>query len=447
MATKTRTRRAREARDVSSFSVREAKVDLESLRVEGIVLLGPGSGNPTRSGGVRSYTLDAMHAAVAEGLYDNLHAFRDHVTEAEDAETSGVRPTRSFLGAFGGARVVTLEGDETRGKIVADLDVSAKEAWFAKDAARPTVAAKLGFSHDAMIEVVDTGGGNEDVVRIKAVRSVDLVTTPATTINVFESKTRRPKAMAKRRKTTVREAAVGDKVEATNQFGEKVVGEVVAAGPALRILVGDRVHTEFEGDVTKLEVMAPPAAGDAAPAADAPATEADEEEEVEDEEVDASATEAEGDEETPADAEGDDEEPETKDEEVTEAMADKRLKNENAELRAELAKRDLDHALEALPEGAAAILRTKFEGKAPTKVEIDAAVTEVKEAARAFGLRTDDEDAAPAPPAAVTATHRAPESRRRRRSDAVRAIEAFSRTGGTSDYAKKKIAELEASTK
>ncbi|MCL4191290.1 MAG: hypothetical protein KJZ87_06060 [Thermoguttaceae bacterium] len=149
------------------------RVDRENGIVYGVKILGRISRNN------REYTAEAI--AKAAGLYEGVAVFADHTGRAGQTNE---RSVRDKIGWLSGVKVVAES-------LVGNLHLLLTDPLAAKIL---EVAEKnprqLGLSHVAE-GVTRREGGRLIVEEIKSVRSVDIVTDPATTSGLFESMSRR----------------------------------------------------------------------------------------------------------------------------------------------------------------------------------------------------------------------------------------------------------------
>jgi hypothetical protein len=162
----------------------EAKYDERGRLVEGVVrgvkILGTSSPNPPvgRSGVRRTRYSDAA-LLEAERLYEGLQSYIDHPA---NRDPNGERSYRDRFGRF--RNVKAKPGDGLYGDYVVNPrhPVAEQFLWDAEN--NP---AAVGISHNAR----GTGSvqGDEFVIEsVKFARSGDVVTEPATTVSLFESK-------------------------------------------------------------------------------------------------------------------------------------------------------------------------------------------------------------------------------------------------------------------
>ena len=146
----------------------EAFLDKESLVIKNVVLLGAISKNN------RVYSPNAMQEAV--DLYDGVKAFANHPPLNNNKKN--LRDIRDLIGKF-----IFPKFEDN--KIKADLKLLTNAKWVMEIA--ENMPETVGFSHN-VLGLVAKKDGKEIVESIKSVKSVDLVTDPATTRSMFESK-------------------------------------------------------------------------------------------------------------------------------------------------------------------------------------------------------------------------------------------------------------------
>lgn len=144
-------------------------VDREAGIIRGVAILGPQSKNGY------AYALEAVQKAVP--LFEGARFFLDHPRKSDDAETSGVRGVRELAGCI---ENVHTDGAKLRG----DMRVLKHAAELVFNIAEQ-MPDKAGLSINARGKMVEQNGARI-VEEITAVKSVDLVTAPATTESLFE---------------------------------------------------------------------------------------------------------------------------------------------------------------------------------------------------------------------------------------------------------------------
>jgi hypothetical protein len=154
----------------------EPKVDRDAGVIRGVKLLGPKSKNG------RVYSDQAMQDAA--GFYEGVQVNVDHPDrDKPDAD----RPMQSFFGEIRDVRR-TPEGN------FGDLHfLKTHEMAGSICEAAERFPRQFGMSHNADGQVRESENGQPDVVeRVEAVRSLDVVTRPATNRGIFESQTSPP---------------------------------------------------------------------------------------------------------------------------------------------------------------------------------------------------------------------------------------------------------------
>ena len=130
-----------------------------------LVLVGPKSINN------RIYASDVLRRAVKDGLYDGVPIFLDH---EEKIQTLVGRVTRAYW-------------DEDKNCIRGDIEIYDSPYSSIIDIIINVFGGEFGFSHVVEAEVdEDKESGKEYVKHISKVKSVDLVTDPATTKGINE---------------------------------------------------------------------------------------------------------------------------------------------------------------------------------------------------------------------------------------------------------------------
>ena len=173
----TRTRRTLTPRNLAEDIVRglaplgagQERVDREKKIIKGVKVLGRASINGRR------YTAEAIEEAYKKRLYEGIAVYVNHPDKPNDP--------RAVSEKFG--RVVNVRMME--GELYGDLEYleSNKDSALICEMAE-RMDGQLGCSHNAIGEGEDDPDGIFVVRHITEVRSVDLVTEPATTKGLFE---------------------------------------------------------------------------------------------------------------------------------------------------------------------------------------------------------------------------------------------------------------------
>lgn len=156
-------------RAIESVSFEGAKFNDETKVVNNVCLLSPVSRNGYR------YTDEAMAKAIA--LYNGVQVYISHPT-IEEMKTG----RRDIMRLAGKVTTPRFESGKIRGDVVTLPDVHGQKFY---DVAK-TMPESVGCSHVADIDVT-RDNGELLVESIKQVFSVDLVASPATNKNMFES--------------------------------------------------------------------------------------------------------------------------------------------------------------------------------------------------------------------------------------------------------------------
>jgi hypothetical protein len=278
------------------------RVDPQSGILYGVKVLGESSRNKRR------YSEEAMRRAVSK--YDGVKSYVDHPDRERLSED---RKFSAWSGVFKNPRYVEGKG------IYADLHLRQKGTYFEGiiEAAQKFPTA-VGFSHVAEGES-HLDGETEIVESIREVFSVDLVTDPATTAGIFESRNvELPKSELREAAEGVRESHAELHTKLVEIMGSDYMRDPMAFGQdkptdpvgQLTALVGQL--TSALADALKSLAKANKPTPAPAPPPGTPPTAA-------------------GGEEPPA-AEGDEEEEEMNDDDKGKLAAFESLKRENAEL-------------------------------------------------------------------------------------------------------------------
>ncbi len=158
-----------------TLELQEASIDEKSLIIKNTVILGPVSLNKRR------YPEDVQKAAV--GLFEGVKAYLNH----PPIGSVDPRDVRDLIGTHKNVRVV-------EGKMRSDLhlidNVTVREHVLPIAKSQPNL---IGNSIVARVVMERAKDGFEEIKKIMAARSVDLVAEPGTTSGLFESHT--PAAM------------------------------------------------------------------------------------------------------------------------------------------------------------------------------------------------------------------------------------------------------------
>lgn len=170
--------------EILAFDARyvEAKLDKEACVIQHVAILratSKGSSYPGARG--RRYTEMALRSCAR--LSEGCKSYRDHQGYSEKYDMGSIRKTEDLIGYF---EDCSLEGETVFGDLHYLKDTATKERV---EALVEQMADKIGmsihamgtawFDQEDMMEVVDD---------IKEMRSVDMVTEPGSTQNLFESR-------------------------------------------------------------------------------------------------------------------------------------------------------------------------------------------------------------------------------------------------------------------
>src|SRR4030067_3041308 len=154
------------------MTFKEANIDSENKMINGVCLFGR-----RESANGRTY-LDKAIESIAN-FSNGTRCFINHISKSEMVDRSGVRDLRDWVGVF--------EGSNKKGDAVfANLKV--REAYW--DLVKDIALLKpkgIGHSIDARVKVYKDNNGKENVADVESLRSVDLVSSAATTNNLFEA--------------------------------------------------------------------------------------------------------------------------------------------------------------------------------------------------------------------------------------------------------------------
>lgn len=153
-----------------SFATSECKVDREANVVRNCKVIGFTSRNG------RKFKPEAIQASVS--MYEGKQVYLDHPDIKDIAKTRGVRDKNGVL-----KNAKFVEGSGVHADWHFNPKHSATEALIYEV---ENNSSTLGFSHNARYRYGKPEGGTDVVEAIVAVRSVDLVTDPATTNGMFE---------------------------------------------------------------------------------------------------------------------------------------------------------------------------------------------------------------------------------------------------------------------
>lgn len=165
---------------LEQISVNYGKINRGENRISGVAVLHPTSANCSFANGEgREYTPKAMESLV--GLLGGRKAFIDHAGSKELESKRGVRSVRDLLGYFESPR---LEGGIARADLVY---LKNHKTWI--EPLVEQMSGSIGLSiHAYGPSAYDKNVRKEIVEDISVLKSVDLVTEPGSTMNLFESR-------------------------------------------------------------------------------------------------------------------------------------------------------------------------------------------------------------------------------------------------------------------
>jgi len=158
----------------------DVRIDKEAHKVHGVAILRSTSPNRTfRDAKGRKYLPKALESVAR--LVNGAKVYIDHPTDNEMKERRGVRSMRDVLGFLENGRV------DDKGTVRGDLEyLSSHAEWF--EPIVEQMADKVGNSIHAYGEThLDKSDMMEAVEDIRMLASVDLVTEPGSTSNLYEA--------------------------------------------------------------------------------------------------------------------------------------------------------------------------------------------------------------------------------------------------------------------
>ncbi len=156
------------------------KIDKERRLLKGITILGRVSSNKYVKGTVGTIFSDAAMADVAT-LAENSKVYLDHQSESADRDNRGVRSIRDLAGHIENTHI-------SDNKVKADMRYLRNHAALLEDLV-DTMSDKIGFSMHAWGPMSIDRSRNMGITEsIKKLDSIDIVTTPASTGGLYESR-------------------------------------------------------------------------------------------------------------------------------------------------------------------------------------------------------------------------------------------------------------------
>lgn len=149
----------------------EARVDRTSGVIRGVKLIGFESKNG------RSYPPTVLKSAVH--VYEGSKVNIDH---PDGNDPTQPRKYGERFGVIRNARFIEGKGNFGDFHFNPKHPAAEQFCWDAEN--NPE---SLGFSHNALLKIGQSGGGKQVVEQIISIRSMDLVADPATTVSLFES--------------------------------------------------------------------------------------------------------------------------------------------------------------------------------------------------------------------------------------------------------------------
>lgn len=160
-----------------------AQIDEGGCIIRGVAILRPTSRNTMhREAKGRRYSQRALEAAAK--FASGTKAFINHATDRELTERRGVRDVRDILGHYEAAHV------DPDGTVRGDLRfLEHHKSWLVPLVRK--MSDKVGNSIHATGDLVfDKATGDEVVENLTRLQSIDLVTEPGSTANLFEARQR-----------------------------------------------------------------------------------------------------------------------------------------------------------------------------------------------------------------------------------------------------------------
>ena len=160
--------------------LRDAKLDKESRTIKGVAILRPTSSNKIfRESKGRRYSRAALEECVS--FVNGSKAYMNHASKKQMEDSGGVRKVEDLIGYYDGGRLD--ESEVVRG----DLHYLPARAEVVESLVEH-MADKIGNSVHAFGDVgFDKSTQYEIVEHLDRLASVDLVTEPGSTVNLFET--------------------------------------------------------------------------------------------------------------------------------------------------------------------------------------------------------------------------------------------------------------------
>ena len=169
----------REFKEAITKQFADVKLDKENHKIMGVSILRKTSENCSfAKGSGRTYSDKAMQSVA--NLVEGKKAYMDHTTEKAMQDSRGVRSIKDLFGFYENGRLVD-------GIARADLVYLTNHATWVEPLVEQ-MSDKIGESiHAYGPSVYDKQTGREIVEDVTLLQSVDLVTEPGSTLNLFES--------------------------------------------------------------------------------------------------------------------------------------------------------------------------------------------------------------------------------------------------------------------
>jgi len=153
-------------------NVKETSLDPTNRVIKGVCVFG-------RRESLNGYTYTDKAIDSLVNFTNGAKFFIDHPSKSSIKETDGVRPMSKWAGVFFNAR---KEGDE---KVYADLKVRSAY-WDLLEDVATMMPEGIGCSINSRVKVYTDDKGNESILDIDYLKSIDLVSQAATTVSLFE---------------------------------------------------------------------------------------------------------------------------------------------------------------------------------------------------------------------------------------------------------------------
>jgi len=168
-----------------SGQFKENKIDKEKRVVSNVAIMRASTANIYIPGTKGTFFTESFRKQAASFL-TGAKAYVDHSSPWKKEDTGGVRSSRDVIGFYENGKL------DSEGTVRGDLHyLSSEAAWL--EPRIEEMADKFGLSIDAT-GIMEFNQETEmaDAIECTELKSVDLVTEPGSTVNIFESKTEEP---------------------------------------------------------------------------------------------------------------------------------------------------------------------------------------------------------------------------------------------------------------